>query len=98
MPRTRECDFCGAEIEPGTGTMFVRKNGTTIHYCSSKCESNADLGRESRDLEWAGQDDEEQDEEEATDTPSETVDETESADDAAADDDEAAEEPEEAGA
>jgi len=52
MPQTRECDYCGADIEPGTGTMFVRKNGTTIHFCSSKCEKNADLGREARDLSW----------------------------------------------
>ncbi|QLH79248.1 50S ribosomal protein L24e [Halosimplex rubrum] len=55
MPRTRECDYCGTDIEPGTGTMFVRTNGSTIHYCSSKCEKNANLGRESRDLEWAGE-------------------------------------------
>jgi large subunit ribosomal protein L24e len=52
MPRTRECDYCGVDIEPGTGTMFVRTDGTTIHYCSSKCENNASLGREARDLEW----------------------------------------------
>ena len=52
MPRTRECDYCGADIEPGTGTMFVRTDGTTLYYCSSKCEKNADLGREPRDLEW----------------------------------------------
>jgi len=52
MPRTRECDFCGDDIEPGTGTMFVRTNGATIHYCSSKCEKNHDLGREARNLEW----------------------------------------------
>jgi large subunit ribosomal protein L24e len=52
MPQTRECDYCGADIEPGTGTMFVRTDGTTIHYCSAKCEKNADLGREPRDLEW----------------------------------------------
>ena len=52
MPRTRDCDFCGDAIEPGTGTMFVRTDGTTIHYCSAKCEKNADLGREARDLEW----------------------------------------------
>ena len=50
MPRTRECDYCGTDIEPGTGTMFVRVNGSTIHYCSSKCEKNANLGREARDL------------------------------------------------
>jgi large subunit ribosomal protein L24e len=57
MPRTRACDYCGDDIEPGTGTMFVRTNGSTIHYCSAKCEKNADLGREARDLEWtaAGQ-------------------------------------------
>ncbi|WP_323676561.1 50S ribosomal protein L24e [Halorubellus sp. PRR65] len=52
MPQTRACDYCGDDIEPGTGTMFVRKDGTTIHYCSAKCEKNADLGREPRDLEW----------------------------------------------
>jgi large subunit ribosomal protein L24e len=52
MPQTRACDYCGSDIEPGTGTMFVRTDGTTIHYCSAKCEKNADLGREPRDLEW----------------------------------------------
>jgi len=52
MPRTRECDYCGDDIEPGTGTMFVRKDGSTVHFCSSKCENNADLGREARNLEW----------------------------------------------
>jgi large subunit ribosomal protein L24e len=52
MPRTAECDYCGTDIEPGTGTMLVLKNGTTIDYCSSKCEKNADLGREARDLNW----------------------------------------------
>ncbi|MBX0294461.1 50S ribosomal protein L24e [Haloarcula nitratireducens] len=52
MPRTRECDYCGADIEPGTGTMFVHNDGTTVHFCSSKCENNADLGREARNLGW----------------------------------------------
>jgi large subunit ribosomal protein L24e len=52
MPTTRECDYCGSDIEPGTGTMFVRTDGETIHYCSTKCESNANLGREARDQEW----------------------------------------------
>jgi large subunit ribosomal protein L24e len=52
MPRTRECDYCGADIEPGTGTMFVSNDGSTTHFCSSKCENNADLGREPRTLEW----------------------------------------------
>ena len=52
MPQTRDCDYCGADIEPGTGTMFVHVNGSITHYCSAKCEKNADLGREPRDLEW----------------------------------------------
>ena len=52
MPRTRECDFCGADIEPGTGTMLVLNDGSTHHFCSAKCEKNVDLGREARDLEW----------------------------------------------
>ncbi len=57
MPRERQCDYCGTDIEPGTGTMFVHTDGTTVHFCSSKCENNADLGRDARNLEWtaAGQ-------------------------------------------
>ena len=52
MVDTRSCDYCGSDIEPGTGTMFVHTDGRVVHYCSSKCENNADLGRASRDLEW----------------------------------------------
>ena len=52
MPQTRACDYCGADVEPGTGTMFVATDGTVTHFCSGKCEKNADLGREPRDLEW----------------------------------------------
>jgi large subunit ribosomal protein L24e len=52
MPRDRACDYCGADIEPGTGTMFVTTDGTTRHFCSSKCEKNADLGREPRQQAW----------------------------------------------
>jgi large subunit ribosomal protein L24e len=57
MPQTRSCDYCNSDIEPGTGTMFVAVDGTVLHYCSSKCEKNADLGRESRDREWIADDD-----------------------------------------
>lgn len=52
MPTNRDCDYCGTDIEPGTGTMYVEVNGTVTHFCSSKCERNAGLGREARDLEW----------------------------------------------
>jgi len=36
--------------------MFVANDGAVTHFCSSKCENNADLGREARDLEWTGND------------------------------------------
>jgi len=52
MPQTKACDYCGSDIEPGSGTMFVGIDGSVTHYCSGKCEKNADLGREPRDLEW----------------------------------------------
>jgi large subunit ribosomal protein L24e len=55
MVDTRSCDYCGSDIEPGTGTMFVYTDGRVVHYCSSKCENNADLGRASRDLEWTAE-------------------------------------------
>jgi len=71
MPRNRECDYCGTDIEPGTGTMFVRTTGSTIHYCSSKCEKNANLGREARDLEWAGEEEADEGTTEETETVTE---------------------------
>jgi large subunit ribosomal protein L24e len=32
--------------------MYVKTDGETMFFCSSKCEKNADLGREPRDVEW----------------------------------------------
>ncbi|MFP4591676.1 MAG: 50S ribosomal protein L24e, partial [Halobacteriales archaeon] len=52
MAQTRECDFCGETIAPGTGLMYVRTDGTTFHFCSSKCESNYDLGRDPEETRW----------------------------------------------
>jgi len=52
MPKTRTCDFSGDEIEPGTGVMFVRNDGTVLHFKNSKAEKNYFMGREARDLEW----------------------------------------------
>jgi large subunit ribosomal protein L24e len=46
------CDYTGEEIEPGTGKMFVRTDGTILWFKDSKAEKNYFLGRESRDLEW----------------------------------------------
>ena len=57
MPTTRTCDFSGETIEPGTGIMYVRNDGTVLHFKDAKCEKNYFMGREARDLGWteAGQ-------------------------------------------
>ncbi|SDX83806.1 LSU ribosomal protein L24E [Halobellus clavatus] len=52
MVETRTCDYTGEEIEPGTGTMLVKNDGTILHFKDSKAEKNYRLGREPRDLEW----------------------------------------------
>jgi len=52
MVEHRTCDYTGEEIEPGTGTMFVRTDGTILHFKDSKAEKNYLMGREARDLEW----------------------------------------------
>ena len=52
MVEKRTCDYTGEEIEPGTGIMYVRTDGTVLHFVDSKAEKNYMLGREPRDLEW----------------------------------------------
>lgn len=50
---TRYCSFCGKQLEPGTGKMFVRKDGSILFFDSSKCEKNyLKLGREARNVLW----------------------------------------------
>ena len=109
MPQTRECDYCGSDIEPGSGTMFVRVDGSVTHFCSGKCEKNADLGREPRDLEWTetaraegqaeaepeAESDTEPDEDTEATTPDLEAAESESATDEESEETEAAEEAEE---
>ncbi len=53
MVTRRNCTFCGLEIEPGTGKMYIKKDGTTFHFCSSKCQKNmVKLKRVPRRTEW----------------------------------------------
>ena len=48
-----KCSFCKAEIPPGTGKMFVKRDGSVLFFCSSKCEKNMlKLGRKSRKVKW----------------------------------------------
>jgi len=52
MVEQRNCSFCGDAIEPGTGKMFVKKDGTVFYFCSTKCQNNYRLGRASRRVPW----------------------------------------------
>jgi Ribosomal protein L24E len=40
-------------MEPGTGKMLVKKDGSIQYFCSSKCENNMKMGRIPRLTEWA---------------------------------------------
>lgn len=47
------CSFCGAAIEAGTGKMYIKKDGTVLHFDSSKCQRNSvELGRINRYVGW----------------------------------------------
>ena len=53
MVEKRNCSFCGNPIEPGTGKMYIRKDGTIYTFCSNKCKKNRiDLGRVPRRTKW----------------------------------------------
>lgn len=53
MVEQRICNFCGINIEPGTGRLFVKKDGQTFSFCSSKCYKNQiKLKKVPRMTEW----------------------------------------------
>ncbi len=53
MPERRVCSFSGEEIEPGTGLMFVQRDGTVKWFKNSKARKNAlKLNRNPRKGKW----------------------------------------------
>src|SRR5580658_680709 len=49
----RQCSFCSAEIEPGTGMMFVKRDGSVFNFCTSSCrKQQLHLGRVGHRLKW----------------------------------------------
>ena len=53
MAEVRKCSFCYREIEPGTGKMFVKKDGTVLNFCTNKCYKNmVELKRVPRTTAW----------------------------------------------
>ena len=53
MVEKRDCSFCGRPIEPGTGKLYVKKDGTKYWFDSSKCKANmVGLKRVARNVKW----------------------------------------------
>lgn len=51
-----KCSFCGTEIPPGTGMLFVKNDGKQFNFCKKKCEkSHLKLGRKARNIKWTEQ-------------------------------------------
>ncbi len=49
----RVCSFCKKEIEEGTGSMYVKKDGNVYFFCGTKCEKNMiKLKRVPRKVKW----------------------------------------------
>jgi len=49
----RKCTFCGATIEPGTGKMYVKKDGSVYFLDTNKCYKNmVELKRVPRTTAW----------------------------------------------
>src|SRR5579862_2935804 len=53
MVLKRQCSFCADEVEPGTGTMYVKRDGTIFWFCTSSCrKQQLHLGRVGHRLKW----------------------------------------------
>ena len=53
MLKTRKCSYCGKEIEPGTGMLFVQRAGSVLYFCSNKCKkSQLNMKRDPKKLKW----------------------------------------------
>ena len=48
-----KCYLCNSEIKEGTGIIYVKKDGSFLNFCSSKCEKNFKMGRKTSKLKWA---------------------------------------------
>ena len=48
-----KCSFCGDNVKPGTGLMFVKNDGTIYTFCTRKCEvALLKHGRKPRTTRW----------------------------------------------
>ena len=49
MPK---CSFCQASYEFPRGLTYVLIEGTVLHFCSSKCRKNFEMGRKNKKVKW----------------------------------------------
>ncbi|MBI4399277.1 50S ribosomal protein L24e [Candidatus Micrarchaeota archaeon] len=48
-----QCSFCKVECEKGTGSLFVKKDGVILGFCTTKCRKNMlGLKRNPRKVKW----------------------------------------------
>jgi ribosomal protein L24E len=47
------CIFCRRHFKEPRGITIFTFEGKSINYCSSKCQKNAVLGRDSKKVGWA---------------------------------------------
>jgi len=53
MPTKHICKFCGREIPPGTGIMYIKNDGSILWFCSRKCRvSYLNFKRDPRKFKW----------------------------------------------
>lgn len=49
----RICSFCGVSIEPGTGLMFIKRDGSVYYFDRRRCkQSLLEFGRLPRKFKW----------------------------------------------
>ncbi len=49
MPK---CSFCQASYEFPRGLTYVLIEGSVMHFCSSKCRKNFEMGRKNKKVKW----------------------------------------------
>ena len=49
----KQCSYCDRPVAKGSGTMFVKNDGTIYWFCSAKCKKNMlELKRDPRKFKW----------------------------------------------
>jgi len=48
-----DCTFCGKLLVPGTGKLYVKKDGKQLFFCSNKCKKHLVIKKHrARKVKW----------------------------------------------